>query len=365
MPRLFIPFVVLAWATLMPNVLTAQWATAQTDGVTAAEINQKMRVGFNLGNTFDSHQNSTALKDIRPLIDFYRSAGMRHVRIPVTWVGTIADRQGQINFDHPRFRQLQAAVDYALAQDLIVIINTHHEHWLKDNYDGSESFDNAFYALWKGIAEKFKDYSPNLVFEILNEPEKAFGDWSGPIRPTNPQALAFTRRINENGWKAIRETGGPNKTRVVMVGTNGQGNQSMLPAVYPTAASLPGSGQDRSLMITVHTYDPWDFCGQDGSNQNAPAIAAIKEPIRKVAAHSRQLGVPVNYGEFGVGRNRRPDERDTDLVRNYYQTVKTTALAEGMSVTPWDDQGWFGLTSRNVNGEYHFVYDIVPTMLRE
>jgi endoglucanase len=63
--------------------------------------------GFNLGNTFDVNQNSTKLEDIRPIIDLYRRAGMRHVRIPVTWGGgfpdaPLADRQGRIDTRHPR-----------------------------------------------------------------------------------------------------------------------------------------------------------------------------------------------------------------------------------------------------------------------
>ncbi len=329
---------------------------------------KEMGTGFNLGNTFDRAQHSPLLADNRPIIDLYQKAGMRHVRIPVTWGNgyagePLADRQGRINSGNPRLLQLQMTVDYALSRGLFVVLNTHHEHWLKDGYDGSASYDAAFTTLWQGIATLFRNRSPKLIFEILNEPEKAFGDWSGKVKPFDPQALKLTRQINEVGYRAIRETGGPNKTRLIMVMPNGQGNQSLLDDVYPDKGSLPGGGKDRFLAASVHTYDPWKFCGQNGDNTAFPGKAAIEAPIIAVAAHAKKLGIEVNYGEFGVGRDKNKETRDTDVVRDYYRTVRATALKLGMSVTPWDDRGWFGLVSRADSGDYQFLYGIVPAMM--
>ncbi len=337
----------------------------KTAPLTADEANKALQTGFNLGNTFDLGIHSTSLKDISPLIDLYASVGMRHVRIPVTWGNpvngdTLCDSQGNLNPKHPRIADLTRVVDYALGKGLYVIVNTHHEHWLKEHYDGSANYNTAFANLWSGIATLFKDRSPNLILEVLNEPEKAFGDWSGPVKPSDPQALKFTRLINEVGFKAIRKV---SPTRIVMVGTNGQGNHSMLDKVYPTSASLPGGGGDKYLIATVHTYDPWPFCGQDGTNANFPGLGAITGPIKAVAAHGRKLGIPINYGEFGVGRTGG-NERNTDLVRSYYSAVRQTALREGMSVTPWDDRGWFGLVAPEAGGKFRFIGEIVPSMMR-
>lgn len=332
----------------------------------AFKVNQMLGAGFNLGNTFDYEIHSTSLKDITPIIDLYASAGMKHVRIPVTWGNpidgsTLCDDAGNVKLDHPRLKDLTQAVDYALEKGLSVIVNTHHEHWLKEGYDGSAKYNDKFSNLWTGIATHFQDRSPRLIFEILNEPEKAFGDWTGSVRPTEPKALALTRQVNEVGVAAVRKV---SPERIIMIGTNGQGNHSMLDDLYPDATSLPGGGKDERLMVTVHTYDPWNFCGQDGSNANWPGEDAIRAPIQAVAAHGRKLGVPVNYGEFGVGRTSG-NERDTDLVRSYYRIVAKTATAEGMSITPWDDRGWFGLTAAGADGKFGFVNDIVPSMLKE
>ena len=107
----------------------------------------------------------------------------------------------------------------------------------------------------------------------------------------DPTALRLTRQINAVGYQAIRDTGGANTTRIVLVMPNGQGNQSQLDDVYPEKDSLPGGGKDRFVAASVHTYDPWAFCGQSGKNTAFPGSAAIQAPMVKVAAHARKFAM--------------------------------------------------------------------------
>jgi len=44
------------------------------------------------------------------------------------------------------------SVDDALSLGLYVVINTHHEEWLKDNYDGSTIYHDRFANLWNQMA---------------------------------------------------------------------------------------------------------------------------------------------------------------------------------------------------------------------
>jgi aryl-phospho-beta-D-glucosidase BglC (GH1 family) len=333
---------------------------------TASAVVLAMGTGFNLGNTFDVTANSTIPETIRPIIDLYYAAGMRHVRIPVTWMeningSTLANANGILNVQHPRFIQLQAVIQYALDKKMYVVLNTHHEHWLKDYYDGSAAADSVFTNLWRGIATQFKNSSDHLIFDVLNEPEGAMGTFGGAVDPSSARALALTRQINYVGYKAIRETGGGNATRIIMVEPNGQGNQSQMAKVYPAKASLPGGGSDQYLAMQVHTYDPWAFCGQTGKNTAWPGSSAISGPIDAVALHAQLLGVPVNYGEFGVGRTTNTD-RNVDVVREYYRTVRLATASHQMSATVWDDRGWFGLVGLN-GSTYDFLYYIVPSMM--
>ncbi|MBC7845989.1 MAG: glycoside hydrolase family 5 protein [Flavobacterium sp.] len=323
-------------------------------GQTAADITKAMGPGFNLGNTFDNGGNPTSITSIKSIIDIYAAAGMKHVRIPVSWIQSVSGSTlantttGKVDFTHSRFLELKAAIDYAISKGLYVVINSHHEHWLKDYYDGSATFNNKFSALWTDIATYYKSYSNKLIFDILNEPEGTMGQWgaeagfSFPL-PTNATAINFTRQINKVGYDAIRATGGGNTTRIIMIEPNGQGNQGMIEEVYPTKAELPGLGNDKYLVIQVHTYDPWGFCGETGSDAAYPGATSIASAINKVATHSALIGVPINYGEFGVGRLSAA--RNTSVVYEYYRTVKATTLANNMSFSVWDDRGWFGLIS--------------------
>ncbi|MDP5172210.1 MAG: glycoside hydrolase family 5 protein, partial [Bacteroidia bacterium] len=309
----------------------------------------------------------TTLAAAKPILDAYFAAGMKHVRIPVTWMDRftatdhLADDNGNLNTNNTRFKELVKVIDYCIEKEMYVVINTHHEHWFKDFYDGSEPVKTKFSNLWTEIATYFKDYDHHLVFEVLNEPEGLLGEWgNGWPDPASATSLQRTREANKIGYDAIRAVGGNNETRVVMVSTNGQGNEVMVEEVYPSKASLPGGGKDQYLAIQVHSYNPWAFCGQTGSNAAFPGNASIEAAIRKVGTHSRILGVPINYGEFGVGRQTNTAERNTELVRGYYKTFAQTTLSEGMSYSVWDDRGWFGLINSSGSA---FTFQIVPTML--
>jgi endoglucanase len=276
----------------------------------------------------------------------------------------IADDNGNVNVNHPRFLELVKVIDYAISQDMYVVLNAHHEHWLKDHYDGTEAYDAKFTTLWTGIATHFKDYSHKLIFEVLNEPEGALGenDGSGPFPDAaDATAIGYTRKVNLVGYDAIRATGGNNTTRIVMVSVNGQGNAQNIEEVYPTKASLPGEGTDKYLAIQVHSYNPWAFCGETGSNAAFPGSAFLETGIQAVRIHSVKLDVPINYGEFGVGRSSNTAERNTDLVRGYYRTMDDALLGQSMSYSVWDDRGWFGLI--NSSGTT-FTNNIVPYMLQ-
>ena len=341
-----------------------------TSAATAKEIVVDMGAGFNLGNVFENGINASTSSTNKAIIDLYYSAGMRHVRIPTTWMegfsSNIADANGNVNTLHPRFLELKEIIDYALAKKMYVVLNTHHERWLKNNYDGSVAYDTKFAKLWTGIATFFKDYPKQLIFEVLNEPEGKLGQWSGtgyPL-PTVEQALIYTRQVNKVGYDAIRGTGGNNTSRLIMVAPNGQGNQGMIEEVYPTKASLPGAGNDNYLAIQVHTYDPWAFCGQTGTLGAFPGNTSIENAIKKVGIHSTLLDVPVNYGEFGVGRQTNTAERNTDIVRGYYKVFSTTCKAQKMSFTPWDDRGWFGLISGS-GSSFNFTNNIIPAMMAQ
>lgn len=367
---MLLPFLFL-FATITSCKQPVSYGEAEGESFpTANEVVLAMESGVNLGNVFDLGAHAFDFYELASIIVLYERAGMKHIRIPTTWMdpvngSSLTDAEGNVNFSHPRIEVLTQVIDFAIERELYVVLNAHHERTFKANYDGSEAYNNKLRNLWTDIAEHYKEYNHYLIFEILNEPEGAFGHWGTEVSPISEQALRFTRDVMRLGVNAIRSTGGNNEKRTVMIATNAYGNHNMIFDVYPTVDYLPGGGADDYLAIQVHSYDPWEFCGENGENAAYPGVAFTSSGMRAVAEHGRMLQVPINYGEFGVGRDGNQSERDTDLVREYYRTVVQTALAEGMSSTVWDDRGWFGLVEQDGTNTFRFKYDIVPYMLAE
>lgn len=65
------------------------------------------------------------------------------------------------------------------------------------------------------------------------------------------------------------------------------------------------------------------------------------EKIKATAKLGIALGVPIHYGEFGVGRRLNQEERDSPLVPDFYRFIAMTISENGMSMALWDDRGWF------------------------
>ncbi|SMF00221.1 glycoside hydrolase family 5 protein [Pseudobacteriovorax antillogorgiicola] len=321
-------------------------------GLAAAKA---MGRGFNLGNTFDAYGKGSNWRRhdaafTKSLIDQYVSRGFTNVRIPITWLenhenGTLALPGGGLNRSLGRFKDLKATIDYALSKGLWVIINAHHELWLKKGYDGSEAMRNRFYGLWSDIAWEFKDYSSKLVFHILNEPEGRLGDFNGGASPYDGKSQQWTRDLNLAAYEAIRATGGMNAQRLVMVSPNAQGNHAMLRYVYPLISSLPGGGQDPFVMVAVHSYDPWRFCGPEGNNgyyrsNLAKLTADIRNGFQNVLAWKGYGRVGIYYGEYGVGRYQQAS-RAEPVVKEYYRLMTQGIIDLGLGGAVWDDGGWF------------------------
>jgi endoglucanase len=345
-------------------------ASANIFSQTATTVIKAMGPGFNIGNCWDNGQKTATFASVKPIIDKYIAAGMTNVRIPTTWMdavdgNTLADGNGNLITTNSRFTELKSTIDYCLAQGLYVTLNTHHETWLKNNYNGTSYYDTKFTTLWTGIANYFKSYSSKLVFEVLNEPEGKMGTWGATPSPTDGTAIALTRQIMSVGYNAIRATGGNNTTRVVMISPNGQGNHSQMGVVFPSVSYLPGGGADKYLAMHVHSYDPWNFCGAgdpDGSNANFPGLATFVADVTSSynTAQTNLGGIPVDYGEFGVGRKYNQAERSAQNVLDYYKTMAETMIGKNMTFSVWDDRGWFGLID---NGGTTFTYNIVPYMM--
>lgn len=288
------------------------------------EIVKAMGTGINLGNTLDvpAGLDWGAQLEAEDYFSEFKAAGFEHVRIPVTWGGR-TEESPPYAVNAQWMARVEKTVDWALAQGFYVILNAHHERWLKESYTDQDL--DRIDAIWAQVAQRFRYKPHRLLFEILNEPEG--------------MTVAQVDLANERLLKTMRKT---NPTRPVVFSGNG-----FTPYATLLKAAIP---DDPYLIGNYHNYDPWSFAGQCvtgwGSADDYSALRAI---YQAVADWSNTHNIPVTVNEFGVAVYdwEKPDNvcSPTDRLRYLKAHVE---LQKEMDIpgTVWDDDGAFRIYDR-------------------
>jgi hypothetical protein len=295
------------------TLLTVPSAQAQLTPQAAAAL---MGRGINLGNTLEPPTegawNNPAAQEY--YFDDYVEAGFQTVRIPVRWdqhTGTALP----YSVDEAWMDRVEQVVDWGLSRNLIVIVNAHHEDWLKQDFSAENQA--RFDSIWTQVAARFADKSERLFMEIINEPQ-------GLSRVEVDQ-------LNARILSIIRET---NPTRIVIFAGAGWSNA---PDLF--AAAIP---DDDYLMAYYHSYDPWDFAGLANRRWGtAQDRADLQSRVQSVADWSSASGIPVMLSEFGA--IHRADHNDR---MKYYAAVVEETLLAGIPTQVWDDGGDFQVYNR-------------------
>ena len=319
---------------------------------TAAEVNAWLGTGINLGNDLDAWPGyegswTSDVKAVEYFFDDYRKMGFDSVRIPITW-GAAVNAEDRLEASppyavNPQFMDRVAELaGWAVDAGLTVVVNAHHEDWIRTKTGKDlKAARPRFEALWRQIAERFKDWPPQLVFEILNEP------W-GAI--SNAEVVA----LNSDILGIIRASGGFNATRTVIVGPN---KWNSMDALRDSSFSLPA---DRHIIANFHNYTPWSFAGESsgtwGSKTDAAQMTGSLEAVAKWAA---KHGAPVYMGEYGVTYQFKGKKTDLASRAVWYRSVYQTAKSLGMSMAIWDDYGDYKIYDR-INRKYDD--SVIPTV---
>ena len=168
-------------------------ASAEEFTQTGAEFITNIKVGFNLGNTFEAWQGWNTWPDdistITPeysetgwnnpkttqaMIDEVAEAGFNAIRIPVTWRNFIVDNgNGTYTIRQEWLDRVKEVVGYAQNNDMYIIVNMHHDDkdWLDITKTGDEwdAIVEKYRQIWNQIATEFKDYDEKLILEAANE----------------------------------------------------------------------------------------------------------------------------------------------------------------------------------------------------
>jgi endoglucanase len=292
---------------------------------------QEMKIGINLGNTLDApHEGDWALPAKQSYLKAFKEAGFKHVRIPITW-DEHTQKNAPYQIDEIFLTRVEQVVDWALAQGLYVIINAHHEKWLKEHYSDqsqAQSIKNRISAIWMQIAARFKTKSAKLMFEMLNEPQ---GMTIDDVNQLNQRLLSIIRNENPN--------------RLVIFSGNG-----FTPIDSLLAVNIPDI-TDKFLIGNFHNYDPWSFAGQCVAQWgSAEDKAQLREIFQQAADWSQINNIPVMMNEFGVAKYDFEHPENVCVLEqrlDYLQTDVALAAEYGIAATFWDDGGSFSTFDRS------------------
>lgn len=316
----------LAVLMLIPCVGSAEEAEAVDNGVmreglTALEATRLMGNGINLGNTMEACDNNVGIKTNAPLsyetywgqpkttqamIDGMKAAGFDTIRIPVAWMTNATHLyEGDYTIDAGYMDRVEEVVRYARKAGMYVIIN---DHWDGGWYGmfGSESAETralameAYKGMWQQIAERFRDYSDYLIFESANEELGGRFDENSPLYCsdsvvtylTDDERYALTNEINQTFVDVVRATGGNNATRFLLIA----GYSTDINQTCDDRFQMPKDTVDSKLMVSVHYYDPWSYCGASSA-----ASATKWGKVSDYEYMDQQLAKMTKFTEAGYG----------------------------------------------------------------
>jgi len=312
-----------------PAALQQQQAAGQEVQVASASVqtpdaftqNKRLGRGVNIIG-YDPLWRDRSRARFRPeYFRMIREAGFQHVRINLhPFRDNPRPSEGEAGLREEYLATLDWAVDHALAAGLLVVLDFHEFQAMGKD---PEALRPRYLACWEVIARRQQHRPPEVLFELLNEPNSALTPerWNQLLR----EALAVVRQTNP--------------TRTVIVGPGQWNNIAALDRL-----DLP---EDPNLIVTIHYYSPFEFTHQGaafagradkvgirwGSDRDRQAIIADFDRAQAWAEKNHR---PIYLGEFGV-YDRAPQE---DRVA-WLSFVTREAEKRGWSWAYWQFDGDF------------------------
>ena len=309
--------------------------------------------GWNLGNTLEPPcgEGCWGPPASQALINQVAATGFNAIRIPCAWDSHA--NQSTFQIDPTFMARVKQVVDWCLAANLHVIINDHWDGgWLENNITGTvnPTINAKMNSYWTQIATAFAAYDNRLLFAAANEPNV-----------DNSAKMSELMTYYNTFVNAVRSTGGSNSSRWLVV----QGPNTDIDTTDNLMNTLPADPTPGRLMVEVHYYSPWNFCGLSSdetwgnmfyfwgqayhstANPSRNATwgeeAYMDAEFQKMTDKFVSQGIPVMIGEFGAMKRTTLPEPDLDLhlaSRTYFNKyVADSARSHGMSPFYWDTPG--------------------------
>lgn len=335
----------------------------------ALQFIRKLRVGWNLGNTFDAHDpGDTAkgrdyetywcgAKTSRELIHELKTAGFNLIRMPVSWHNHLTDENYTI--DPVWLSRVKEVAQWIVDEDMYFILNIHHDNSLKYIYPDQAHYDQSekyITAVWSQLAEAFSGFDEHCIFESMNEPRLVGTDyewWLNEAVPHCREAAECINRLNQKFVDTVRSAGGNNATRYLAVPGYCASPDGALSMLF----KLPEDSADNRIIIEVHAYTPYNYALNMQNKDTSFSLEKDTAKKQEISSFMNKLynkfikyGTPVLIDEFGALQKKQDDLQDRVNFSAYYIA---SASARGMTCCWWDNHAFtgagerFGLIDRN------------------
>ena len=322
-------------------------------------------MGWNLGNSLEAEGTETSWGNPATTADMIKAIkgeGFNAVRIPVRW-GQHCD-MSTMTIDEKWLSRVKEIVDWCLAEDMYVIINTHHDLWLEHYPTNAKKteLNEKLGKLWTNIATAFADYDGRLAFAGLNE-VNAEGNWG--LTPTQ-ENYDVTNSFNQTFVDAVRATGGNNALRNLVVQS-----YRCNPTMGLTNLVVPTDPTPNRLSVEFHYYDPYSYCSGAAGSYNYWGIAFSDKGTVTPDGNEKSLanffltirekwweqGLGVVIGEYGCSCHYTTADKVTQEanMQYYMKCLVSEARKNGFAAFVWDNNAYgngsekFGIFDRKNN----------------
>lgn len=312
---------------------TADTADDPIKNMTSLEMIRAMGNGINLGNTLEAYNHQSYLGGGNPdgfetvwgqpytapeMIKGMKDAGFDTLRIPVAWTNGMNFESGDYTIDERLMNRVETVVNYALDADMYVIVNDHWDGgwWGMFGAEDQETRDKAlemYKSMWSQIGEHFKDYSYKLIFESANEElgdrlnDKDITGSEGVLN--KDECYETANMINSEFVKLIRSQGGNNADRFLLIA----GYNTDIALTCDSRFKMPEDTAESKLLLSVHYYTPWDYCGTDSVNHwGSPTDYEEQNKLFEQLGKFSDMGYGVVIGEYAVMKSGSGLKPDTD-----------------------------------------------------
>ncbi|GGS99478.1 cellulase family glycosylhydrolase [Streptomyces violaceus] len=293
-----------------------------------------MQPGWNLGNTYDAIPDETSWGNppvTRALLKKVKSQGFKSIRLPVTW-GVHQGAAPGYPLDPAWTAKVRQVVDWALDEDLYVLLNMHHDSWMWVNNLATDhdAVLARYTATWTQIAAEFRDKPSRLVFESINEP--TFSGTSGDDE--NYRLLAELNRVFH---RIVRDSGSGNASRLLVLPTlYTNADQGRLDALAAELTAL----RDPMVATTIHFYGWWPFSVNIAGYTRFDATSEqdLTATFDRAYDAFTARGIPVVIGEYALLAydHTRPGIIQRGEQRKYFEFLGDYARRRQLTTMLWD-----------------------------